>query len=90
MEATKAVLTRIDRLNPVVNAYVMVDAEAALADARASEARWAEGAPAGVVDGVPTSIKDLVLTRGGRRFADRRRWTATNPGPMTPPGRSPA
>ncbi len=76
VEATRAVLARIDRLNPVVNAFVVVDAEAALADARASEARWAKGTPAGPVDGVPTSIKDLVLTKGwptlrGSKTVDR-------------------
>ena len=35
-----------------------------MADARASEQRWATGRPAGPVDGVPTSIKDVFLTRG--------------------------
>ena len=64
VEATAAVLARIERLNPALNAYCLVDAEAALAAARASEARWQRGAPCGALDGVPTSIKDLILTRG--------------------------
>lgn len=68
VEATQAILDRIARLNPLVNAYCVVDPDAALADARASEARWQrhrhEGAPVGALDGVPTSIKDLILTRG--------------------------
>lgn len=68
VEATRAVLDRIERLNPQLNAFCLVDAEAALASARASEARWsaarAGGAPTGLLDGVPTSIKDLILTRG--------------------------
>jgi aspartyl-tRNA(Asn)/glutamyl-tRNA(Gln) amidotransferase subunit A len=64
VEATKAALARIDALNPTLNAYCLVDHEAALAAARASETRWHKGAPAGPVDGVPTSIKDLVLTEG--------------------------
>ncbi|MGH6915604.1 MAG: amidase, partial [Geminicoccales bacterium] len=38
--------------------------ERALADARASEARWLRGEPCGLVDGVPATIKDLILTRG--------------------------
>jgi len=42
----------------------MVDREGALAAARASEARWAKGAPQGLVDGVPTTIKDLVFAKG--------------------------
>ncbi|OGB00587.1 MAG: amidase [Burkholderiales bacterium RIFCSPHIGHO2_12_FULL_69_20] len=64
VEATQAVLARIDRLNPQLNAFCLVDAEAALASARASEARWQQGATIGLLDGVPTSIKDLILTRG--------------------------
>ncbi len=68
VEATQAVLSRIDRLNPQLNAFCLVDADAALSAARASEARWqahrCSGAPVGELEGVPTSIKDLILTRG--------------------------
>jgi aspartyl-tRNA(Asn)/glutamyl-tRNA(Gln) amidotransferase subunit A len=58
------VLGRIEAFNERVNAFCRVDAEGALAAAKASEARWARGAPCGLLDGVPVSIKDLVLTRG--------------------------
>jgi aspartyl-tRNA(Asn)/glutamyl-tRNA(Gln) amidotransferase subunit A len=64
VEVTQAVLDRIERHDGAVNAFVLSDAERALADARASEKRWAKGAPAGPVDGVPTTIKDLVLAKG--------------------------
>lgn len=64
VEATEAVLRRIDKLDGTFNAFRMVDAEAALAAARASETRWTKGEPAGLVDGVPTTIKDLVATKG--------------------------
>jgi aspartyl-tRNA(Asn)/glutamyl-tRNA(Gln) amidotransferase subunit A len=64
VEATREVLARIERLNPQLKAFVLVDAEAALQQARASEARWQQGAPLGPLDGVPASIKDLILTRG--------------------------
>ena len=64
VEATRAVLDRIARLNPQLRAFCLVDAESALASARASEARWQAGTPQGPLDGVPTSIKDLILTRG--------------------------
>ncbi len=63
-EATDAVLARIERCNPVVNAFCLVDADAARANALASTARWAAGVPMGPLDGVPVSIKDLILTRG--------------------------
>jgi aspartyl-tRNA(Asn)/glutamyl-tRNA(Gln) amidotransferase subunit A len=63
-EATQAVLARIERCNPALNAFCLVDAPAALASAAASTARWSAGAPMGALDGVPVSIKDLILTRG--------------------------
>ena len=68
VEATQAVLARIERLNPQINAFCVVDPDAALASARASEVRWqahrSSGAPVGELEGVPTTIKDLILTRG--------------------------
>ena len=64
VEATREVLARIARLNPQLNAFCLVDDESALRSAAESEARWQRGAPVGPLDGVPTSIKDLILTRG--------------------------
>jgi aspartyl-tRNA(Asn)/glutamyl-tRNA(Gln) amidotransferase subunit A len=64
VEATQAVLDRIERADSRVNAFCLVDPERALADARESEARWAGGHIQGPVDGVPTSIKDIFLTKG--------------------------
>ncbi len=57
-------LERIEALNPTLNAFCLVDADSALASARESEARWQRGEPIGLLDGVPTSIKDLILTSG--------------------------
>jgi aspartyl-tRNA(Asn)/glutamyl-tRNA(Gln) amidotransferase subunit A len=64
VEATQAVLARIDRLNPTLRAFCHVAGDQALASARASEARWQRGEATGALDGVPASIKDLILTRG--------------------------
>ena len=64
VEVARAVLERIRALNAKLNAYCLVDEEGALAAARAAEARWMKGAPAGPLDGVPVSIKDLVLAKG--------------------------
>ncbi|MGH7003140.1 MAG: amidase family protein, partial [Alphaproteobacteria bacterium] len=64
VEAAKAVLARIARYNARLNAFVLVDEAAALAAARASERRWAKKRPLGPVDGVPATIKDIVLTKG--------------------------
>src|SRR5882672_3784796 len=63
VEVTKAVLARIEKLNPKLNAFCLVS-DKSLDDAKASEARWMAGQPKGLLDGVPVSIKDLLLTRG--------------------------
>jgi aspartyl-tRNA(Asn)/glutamyl-tRNA(Gln) amidotransferase subunit A len=64
VEATKAVLARIDKYDGIFNAFRLVDEARALEAARSSEVRWVKGEPAGLVDGVPTTIKDLVATKG--------------------------
>ena len=64
VEATQAVLARIERHNDSLRAFVHIAADEALASAKASETRWQQGAPCGPLDGVPASIKDLILTRG--------------------------
>jgi len=64
VEVTTACLAKIERLNPVYNAFCLVDAEGALAQARASTARWLAGRQHGPIDGVPTSIKDLIWVKG--------------------------
>ncbi len=64
IEATRATLARIEAHNDTLNAFNLIDEEGALAQARESEERWRIGAPRGRVDGVPTAIKDLILTKG--------------------------
>ena len=64
VEACSAVLARIERFNPEFKAFVCVDAEGAQRAARASEARWGRKSPLSPLDGVPISIKDLILTKG--------------------------
>jgi len=68
-EAATALLDRLDRLQPKLNAFCLIDRDGALAAARAAEARWREGKPLSPVDGVPATIKDLMLMRG---FPTRR------------------
>jgi aspartyl-tRNA(Asn)/glutamyl-tRNA(Gln) amidotransferase subunit A len=63
VEATRAALAAIDALDPMVNAMVLVDADRALAEAAAAEQRWLSGSPLGPADGIPTTIKDIFLTR---------------------------
>ncbi len=64
VEATETALARLERYEPVLNAFQLVDAEGARAAAKAAEDRWAKGEPAGPLDGVPLTIKDIVLTKG--------------------------
>jgi aspartyl-tRNA(Asn)/glutamyl-tRNA(Gln) amidotransferase subunit A len=64
VEATKAALGRIAALNPRLNAFILIDEKEALAAARRAERRYAKGEPLGPADGVPTSIKDILLTKG--------------------------
>ncbi|HXU40682.1 MAG TPA: amidase family protein, partial [Burkholderiales bacterium] len=63
VEVTKAVLARIEKLNPKLNAFCFLSKES-LKEAEASEKRWMAGQPRGLLDGVPVSIKDLLLTKG--------------------------
>ena len=64
VEVASAVFARIRRHDGAFGAMTRVDEENALAAARASEARWAKAAPAGALDGVPATIKGLVLAKG--------------------------
>jgi len=64
VEVVDACLAQIAKLGTRHNAFVLVDADGARSAARASETRWQRGAPAGALDGVPVTIKDLILTRG--------------------------
>jgi aspartyl-tRNA(Asn)/glutamyl-tRNA(Gln) amidotransferase subunit A len=74
VELVKATLSSIDELNPLLNAFRVVDHEAAMAAAKESETRWLKGEPLGEADGVPFGVKDLVLARGHTtRFGSRAR-----------------
>ncbi len=64
VEATRAVLDRIAAWEPHLHATYALDAEAALAQAEASEARWVRGEPLGPLDGVPATIKENIATEG--------------------------
>ncbi|WP_024794059.1 amidase [Tomitella biformata] len=63
VEVARAVLQRIEASDGALNAYCLVDADVTLEMARASEQRWHAGNPLSAIDGVPTSIKDLFLTK---------------------------
>ena len=64
VEVTQAVLAQIERWEPHLQATYLLRPEAALEQARASETRWRNGSPLGPLDGVPTTIKENIATRG--------------------------
>jgi len=63
-QLTRACLDRIERLDQRINAYVAVDAEAALAQAAAADRARAAGAPLGPLHGVPLAHKDMFYRAG--------------------------
>src|SRR5438270_729854 len=69
VELTRAVLERIERVNPIVNAFCTLTAEAALEAARAAEHAVMKGLPLGPLHGIPFSIKDLCFTKGVRTMS---------------------
>jgi aspartyl-tRNA(Asn)/glutamyl-tRNA(Gln) amidotransferase subunit A len=69
VEAAEALLARAEALQPKLNAFCIIDRDGALEAAQEAERRWRDGAPLGPLDGVPVTIKDLVLMRG---FPTRR------------------
>lgn len=85
VEVVRAALERAGRAQAVVNAFVRLETDEALARARASEERWRRGEPAGPVDGVPVTVKDVLPMRGGptlkgsRTVSPEGRWDEDAP-----------
>src|ERR1700752_1914466 len=77
VELTTSCLSRIEQLNPQINAFITVLAESALAESRAAEAEIINGEWRGPLHGIPIGLKDLIDTAGVRTtcgsalFADR-------------------
>jgi len=64
VEVARAVLAQIERRESELCALYAYDPDAALAQARASEARWRRGEPRSPIDGVPGTLKENIATRG--------------------------
>jgi aspartyl-tRNA(Asn)/glutamyl-tRNA(Gln) amidotransferase subunit A len=72
VEVLDAVLARIDHLNPELNAFCLVTADAARQAAQAAEQAVMRGEALGLLHGVPVSVKDLVITKGVRTMRGSR------------------
>jgi aspartyl-tRNA(Asn)/glutamyl-tRNA(Gln) amidotransferase subunit A len=66
VDATRACLDRIARLDPELHAFITVTGELALDQARAAEAELSRGRDRGPLHGVPIALKDLIDTAGVR------------------------
>jgi aspartyl-tRNA(Asn)/glutamyl-tRNA(Gln) amidotransferase subunit A len=64
VELTQALLDRVARLDPKLNAFIRVDGDAALQAALAAEAEIAAGRSRGPLHGVPVGIKDIIDVAG--------------------------
>jgi aspartyl-tRNA(Asn)/glutamyl-tRNA(Gln) amidotransferase subunit A len=71
VELTQAYLQRIDALNPEINAYITVDAEKSLAQAKAADQRIAAG-QAVPLTGIPIAQKDIFVAKGWRTTCGSR------------------
>src|SRR5574340_1113686 len=63
VELTREFLARIDKLNPVYNAFITVDEEKSLAQAKCADARIAAGQQ-GPLTGIPLAQKDIFCAEG--------------------------
>ncbi len=64
VEVVDAVIGHIDQWEPRIKALYAPDFGSARKAAAESEKRWQKGAPAGVLDGVPITIKENIATKG--------------------------
>jgi aspartyl-tRNA(Asn)/glutamyl-tRNA(Gln) amidotransferase subunit A len=71
VELTRAFLARIQRLNGELNAFITIDPERSLADARRADERRARGEK-GALLGIPVGFKDIYCTKGQRTTCGSR------------------
>jgi aspartyl-tRNA(Asn)/glutamyl-tRNA(Gln) amidotransferase subunit A len=64
VDVVDAVLRRVETVNPIVNAFAMIDRAGARAAAEESARRWHRGEPLSRLDGVPLNVKDNITVRG--------------------------
>jgi aspartyl-tRNA(Asn)/glutamyl-tRNA(Gln) amidotransferase subunit A len=80
VEVLDAALTRIEREEPKINAFIFLNGDGARKAAKASEERWGKRAPLSAADGLVTTIKDNILLAG---FPIRRGSMTSSDAPAT-------
>lgn len=78
-------LERAEAAQAATNCFTRIDADEALSGAKESAERWRAKEPAGPVDGVPVTVKDLILTRGTPTLRGSRTVRAEGPWPEDAP-----
>jgi len=75
VELTRECLDRIEKLNPVLNAFITVTVDLALEQAERADAEIAAGQWRGPLHGIPIALKDLIDVAGVRTTAGSRQFT---------------
>src|SRR5436305_12132332 len=79
VEVARDQLDRIEKFQPIINAFIIIDRDGALKAAQVSEARWQKDEPASAVDGLGATVKDNIWLKD---FPSRRGSLTTDPAPM--------
>src|SRR4051795_2105734 len=79
VEVTRDQLDRIEKFQPIINAFIIIDRDGALKAAQASEARWQKGQPRSVADGLGATVKDNIWLKD---FPSRRGSLTSDPAPI--------
>ena len=66
LEVTEAIIERIEKINPIINAYCTPTFDLAREMAKKADGAVKKGEKLGLLHGIPTSIKDLMFTKGIR------------------------
>ncbi|MQG75965.1 MAG: amidase [SAR202 cluster bacterium] len=72
VELTQTYLARIERLDPLIQSFLLVTGDEAIAQAKVAEAELSKGIDRGPLHGIPIGLKDLFATKGIRTTAQSR------------------
>ncbi len=73
-DLVESCLRRIESMDPAVQAWVLVDADGALAAAKLADARRSSGQPLSRLDGIPFGVKDIIDVAGWPTVAGFEPW----------------